>query len=166
MQPIPYLYSKHIASWVPFLLVNGMGTRAHSDIFLSTLNGQILVRTVRFTKSGPIFPNKWQCTVSAGRVIALMFGIIAGILLLLIIGLHFRQRSTLGLRDVSLNDEEELEQLEQVLPAGAPDSEDQAPLPLPPVPPKDNDGTKGTFSGDSLGYGGSRDEPPPPYIKE
>ncbi|KAK0192784.1 hypothetical protein F5146DRAFT_1041469 [Armillaria mellea] len=151
MQPFLYLYSKHIASWVPFLLI----------YFLSTLTDQILVRTVQFTKSGPIFPTK--CTVNAGRVIALMFGIIAGLLLLLIIGLHFRQRSTVGPRDVSLSDEEELEQL---LPACVPDSEDQSPLPLPPVPPKDKDGTKGTFSGDSLGYGGSRDERPPPYIKE
>ncbi|SJK98577.1 uncharacterized protein ARMOST_01845 [Armillaria ostoyae] len=117
--------------------------------------------TIQFTKSGPIAPRK--CTVSAGRVIALMFGILAGLLLLIIIGLHFRQRRTVGPRDVPFTDEEELEEL---LPVGVPDSEDQSPLPLPPVPPKDKGGAKGTFPEDSLGYGENRDEPPPPYIKE
>ncbi|PBK67365.1 hypothetical protein ARMSODRAFT_306039 [Armillaria solidipes] len=125
------------------------------------LNDQILVSTIQFTKLGPIAPRK--CTVNAGRVIALMFGILAGILLLIIIGLHFRQRRTVGPRDVSFTDEEELEQL---LPHSVRDSEDQSPLPLPPVPPKDKDGAKGTFPEDSLGYGGNGDEPPPPYIKE
>lgn len=61
------------------------------------------------------------------------------------------------------------EELERLLPhstVGVPDSEDQSPLPLPPVPPKDKDGAKGTFPEDSLGCGGNSDEPPPPYIKE
>lgn len=90
----------------------------------------------------------------------MMFAILAGILLLIIIGLHFRQRRA-GARDVSLTDEEELEQLL------SPNSEDQSPLPLPPVPPKDKDRTKVTFLvEDSSGYSENSNEPPPPYIRE
>ncbi|KAK0480569.1 hypothetical protein IW261DRAFT_1563257 [Armillaria novae-zelandiae] len=115
--------------------------------------------TVQFTKSGPILPEK--CTVNVGGVIAMIFGILAGLLLLIIIGLHFRQRRTGGPRDVSLTDEEELEQL---LP---PDPEDQSSLPLPSVPPKDKGFTEGaSLVEDPSGYGGKSNEPPPPYIRE
>ncbi|KAK0237930.1 hypothetical protein EDD85DRAFT_1023101 [Armillaria nabsnona] len=145
-----------------------MGTHLHSNILIiMALNDQILVTTIQFTKSGPIAPRK--CTVNAGRVIALMFGIrapIAWILLLIIIGLHFRQRRTVGPRDVSFTDEEELEQLLPDSKVGVPDSEDESSLPLPPVPLQDKGGAKGIFPEDSLGCGGSDDEPPPSYIKE
>ncbi|KAK0458805.1 uncharacterized protein EV420DRAFT_1479482 [Desarmillaria tabescens] len=129
--------------------------------------------TVQFTNPGskPTFPR--TCTVNVGSVIILMFGILAGLLVLLIIGLHFRQRETIRRRDMTLNKDEEQEQLLPYITVSAPDSDDRfdpdldatSPLPLPPTPPKDN--ADGKSPADALGYGRINDlEPPPPYVKE
>ncbi len=62
-----------------------MGTHSHSNILIIiALNDQILVSTIQFTKSGPIYPSK--CAVNAGSVIALMFGIRASSTLHVYIG--------------------------------------------------------------------------------
>ncbi|KAK0203644.1 hypothetical protein DFS33DRAFT_1274812 [Desarmillaria ectypa] len=146
---------------------NGFAIR--SIIARSSLtNNHNFVSTIQFTKwpeSKPIFPR--TCTTNAGSVIALMFGILTGLFVLLIVGLHFRRR------DMPLNHDEEQEQLLPYITVSAPGSEDQLdpnldttlPLLLPPTPPKDN--ADGKSPADSLGYDGSNDhEPPPPYVRE